>query len=403
MPAADYSPGTALSATQARSLALRAQGFGATRVTGLSARRPIGVLDHLGVLQLDSVSVLARPQDLVPASRIGPYSVQQMHQSVYAGRRGFEYWGHAASWLPMEDYRYYGFRRSHLRRTWLEPAERLRDVARHVLERIRAEGPLPASSFGPEAGAGETRGVWWDWKPAKDALERLFAAGEVMCARRNAGFARLYELPERVLPPGLDVSDPGVEASVRYLLRKAAGALGVATGAEASDYFRLRGAPWRQALRDLVDAREVVRVAVDGWKEPGYALPAALEGPLSVPAHRPALLSPFDNLIWHRDRVERVFGFHYRISIYTPRAARTHGYYVLPLLVRGHLGGRADLKIDRKQARLIVNGLWLEGPHAATPDEADSALHDLARHLGAREVVHQAGEGTPLKQPAPAP
>ena len=383
-----------LTAAQARGVALRAQGFGSGKSTGLSAKRPVEVLDRLGALQLDSVSVLARPQDLVPFSRVGPYSTTAMHHAVYEEKRGFEYWGHAASWLPMAEYRYFRFRMERYRSGswWSARAEGLEAVSAGVLDRIRAEGPLTSADFDDPRGS---RGAWWDRKPAKIALEALFATGDLMCARRTAGFGRVYDLPERVLPDGLDTSDPGTGEAVRHLLRRSVGAMGVATGAEAADYFRLGPEQWRTALRELVEAGDVVPIAVEGSNETAYATREALEGPLGVPAHRPAFLSPFDNLIWHRARTERLFGFHYRIGIYTPEAQRTHGYYVLPLLARGHLGGRADLKLDRKASTLRVVGLWLEGAAgeapaspatAATPEEAAGALRDLATHLDAREI-----------------
>jgi uncharacterized protein YcaQ len=173
-------------------------------------------------------------------------------------------------------------------------------------------------------------------------------------------------------------------------MKRAVGALGVATAKDAAFYYRLdspiyRLAPqeWRAALASLEEAGKIVRLHVEGWPGPGYALPAALEGPLSVPPHRPVFLSPFDNLIWERARTERLFGFAYRIEIYVPEAKRQYGYFVMPLLARGQLGGRADLKLDRKAGLLRVRGLWLEG---AEPSEAQSALEDLARHLGARDL-----------------
>jgi uncharacterized protein len=373
---------------------LRAQGFGSPRGTGLSAKRPVGVLERLGALQLDSVSVLGRPQDVVPFSRVGAYDVAAMHREVYEEQRGFEYWGHEASWLPVAEYRYFRFRMEHYRRSswWRKRAEGMEGLLDAVLARIRKEGALTSADFEDPR---ESRGTWWDRKPAKIALEALFASGDLMCARRTAGFARVYDLPERVLPVGLDTTDPGTEESARYLMRRAIAAMGVATGVEAADYYRLRPEHWRPALRTLAAAREVVPVAVEGWKEVGYATPGTLAGPLRVPAHRPTFLSPFDNLIWHRGRTERLFGFHYRIGIYTPQAQRTHGYYVLPLLARGRLGGRADLKLERKASTLRVLGLWLEGEapgQPATPEEAASALRDLAAHLGAARIQMERAE-----------
>jgi uncharacterized protein len=374
-----------LSLGQARAVALRAQGFG-----DRSLRRPVDVLDRLGVIQLDSVNVLARTHDIVPFSRIGPYPLAQMYQAIYAQRRGFEYWGHEASWLPIDLYRHFQFRRECFRvhegwRGSFRPTfESLYD---HIRERIRVEGPLGSVAFEDER---PERGTWWDWKPAKRALEDLFACGELTSAGRTAGFARLYELPERYLPPGLDGSGGDGAESMRALLRRAIGALGVATALDAADYYRLNharlnGRQWRPALSELVASGEVVAVAVEGWRETAYALPSALEGPLRRPRHQPTFLSPFDNLVWFRPRDERLFDFQYRIEIYTPAPKRQFGYYVLPLLAAGRLVGRADLKMERKERRLRCHALYLDAD--ARPADAAEALKSLAAHLGAETIA----------------
>jgi uncharacterized protein len=368
-------PAASLSADEARALALQAQGFGAAW-----SGEPIAVLDHLGAIQLDSVNVLARSHELVPFSRVGPTSLAAIQRSIYSEKRGFEYWGHAASWLPIELYRFFLPRMAFYRERWLHFLDEHGDLHQAVLERIRAEGPLTGIDFEDPR---SQRGTWWDWKPAKLALEYLFASGELMCLSRTAGFARRYDLPERVLPPGLDLGDPGRAEAARQLLRRAVVALGIGTGPELADYYRIRPEEWRPALRDLIASGDVVEVAVEGWPAPGLVAPTALSGRLSSPEHRPVLLSPFDNLIWVRDRVERLFGFHYRIEIYIPEPKRHFGYYVLPLLVRGRLAGRADLKLDRSAGVLRIRGIWLDG---ASPDEAASALRDLATHLGARSI-----------------
>ena len=354
------------------------------------------MLDHLGALQLDSVSIVARPQDVVPFSRTGAYDVPAMYRAVYDERRGFEYWGHEASWLPMAEYRYYlpRMRRYREGNWWQRRMDEFGAVAAEVLERIRRDGPVASSDFedtrSERRGGLHTMGLggnWWDRKPAKRALEILFATGELMCARRTAGFARVYDLPERVLPPGLDTTDPGEPAAVRHLLLRGIAAFGVATAREAARAFRLHDQEskvWRPALADLLAGGEVVQVQVEGWKDPALAVPAALEGPLRLPTHLPTFLSPFDNLLWERDRVERLFSFYYRIEIYTPAHKRQYGYYVLPLLVRGRLVGRADLKLDRRTKTLRVPALYLEG---AAPEDAATALRALASHLGADTIA----------------
>jgi uncharacterized protein len=365
---------------QARAAALRAQGF-----VDRSLRRPVDVLDRLGVIQLDSVNVLARTHDIVPFSRIGPYPLADMYRAIYTERRGFEYWGHEASWLPIDLYRHFDFKRE-----WFRVREGWRGTFRpqfqelydHIRARILAEGPLGSVAFEDDR---PERGTWWDWKPAKRALEDLFACGDLTSAGRTAGFARLYELPERYLPPGLDGPGPDRAESLRALLRRSIGALGVATALDAADYYRVNRHTWRPVLNDLLASGEVVELAVEGWRAPAYALPGALGGSLRVPRHRPTFLSPFDNLIWFRPRDERLFDFHYRIEIYTPAPKRQFGYYVLPLLAGGRLVGRADLKMERKERRLRCHALYLNDE--GRPEDAAEALRSLAAHLGAETVA----------------
>jgi uncharacterized protein len=371
-----------LKAEEARGLALRAQGFGDSR-----AAEPIDLLERLGAIQMDSVNILARNHLLVPFARLGPYAVGALHTAIYQQRRGFEYWGHMASWLPMAEYRYFLPRMMRMREVsrgwWLQARTENAELYPLVLERVRAEGALGAAAFADPRGG---RGTWWDWKPAKLVLEDLLDQGLLMCTERTAGFARIYDLAERVLPPGLDTRDPGQLAASRHLLLRGLERLGVATAGEMADYFRLKPVDQvKAALTALLADGEIVAVDVEGWQKPAYSTQAALTGPLDVPVHRPTLLAPFDNLLWERDRIERIFGFHYRVEIYVPEPKRQYGYYVLPLLARGQLCGRADLKLDRQASVLRVRGLWLEGDNAE-PAEAQTAIEDLASHLGASDI-----------------
>jgi uncharacterized protein len=369
-----------LSAEEARALALRAQSFGEpTRI------EPIDLLERLGAIQLDSVNVLARNHLLVPFARVGPYAVAELHAAIYAERRGFEYWGHMASWLPMAEYRYFLPRMMRMREItrgwWANVRSEHAELYPLVLERVRAEGRLGAAAFEDPRGG---RGTWWDWKPAKVVLEDLLDQGLLMCSDRTPGFGRLYDLPERVLPPGLDTRAPSQLEASRHLLLRGLERLGVATAIEVADYFRLKPVDQvKAALSGLLADGEIVQVDVEGWRSTAYSTTVALNGPLDVPAHRPTLLAPFDNLLWERERIERIFGFHYRVEIYVPEPKRIFGYYVLPLLARGQLCGRADLKLDRQAGVLRVRGLWLEG---AEPAEAQAALEDLATHLGTSDI-----------------
>src|SRR6202521_1730071 len=265
-----------LSAEEARGLALRAQRFGDSTVP-----EPIDLLERLGAIQMDSVNVLARNHLLVPFSRLGPYSVSELHASIYTQRRGFEYWGHMASWLPIAEYRYFLPPMRRMRETsrgwWLQARTENAELYPLVLERVRAEGALRAAAFADPRGG---RGTWWDWKPAKLVLEDLLDQGLLMCSDRTAGFARIYDLAERVLPPGLDTSNPGQLAASRHLLRRGLERLGVATIGEMADYFRLRPVDQvKAAVAGLLADGEIVPVAVEGWQKPAYSTQAALNGP----------------------------------------------------------------------------------------------------------------------------
>jgi uncharacterized protein len=371
-----------LSAEEARALAVRAQSFGAP-----APLEPVDLLERLGAIQLDSVNVLERNHLLVPFARLGAYSIAALHSAIYTRRRGFEYWGHMASWLPMAEYRYFLPRMLRSRETargwWSQIRTEHAELYPLVLERVRAEGPLGAAAFEDPRGG---RATWWDWKPAKMVLEDLLDQGLLMCSDRTPGFGRLYDLPERVLPAGLDTSNPGQLEASRHLLLRGLERLGVATALEMVDYFRLKPLDQvKAAIAGLLADGQIIQTAVEGWRSPAYTTDAALNGPLDIPAHRPALLAPFDNLVWDRDRIERIFGFRYRVEIYVPEPKRVFGYYVLPLLAHGQLCGRADLKLDRQAGVLRVRGLWLEGAELA---EAHTAIEDLAAHLGATDIDH---------------
>ncbi len=315
-----------------------------------------------------------------------------MHRAIYGQRRGFEYWGHEASWLPIEDFRYFLPRMKRMRergRHWWHggQGQAYPELSRAILDRITAEGPLTSAAFEDTGGH---RGTWWDWKPAKRALEDLFDSGDLMSAGRTNGFARLYDLPERVLPSDVDTTEPGEEEAAKYLMLRAVRALGVTSGPEAADYFRLKTTEWRPALAALIHEQRLAAVTIEGLPGLSYAVPEALEQDFRMPRHRPTFLTPFDNLVWHRDRTQRLFDFHYRLEIYTPSPQRQFGYYVLPLLAGGSLGGRADLKHDRQAGVLRVRRLALEGANAG---QAASALRDLANHISAGSIVIERADG----------
>jgi uncharacterized protein YcaQ len=371
---------------EARRIALAAQGFASSRSGEVGRARLLKALRGLGLLQIDSVNVLVRSHYLPLFARLGPYPVSLLDRAAW-GRRGerrlFEYWGHEASLLPIELHP--------LLRWRMARAERGEGVYRRVarfgrerrafiyatLAEVAARGPLSASEL---TNGGRGRGSWWGWSEGKAALEWLFWSGRLTAARRrNAGFERVYDLPERVLPKAvLDLPTPPEAEAQRGLLRLAAAALGVATERDLREYFRLPPADARARVAELVEAGELSPAAVQGWDRPAYLAPSA-RTPRRIEAA--ALLSPFDPLVWERARAERLFDFHYRIEIYTPAAKRRHGYYVLPFLLGDRLVGRVDLKADRTQGLLAVNAAHAE-PSVAADAAAEALKIELRKMAG---------------------
>jgi uncharacterized protein len=385
----------ALSLDQARRVALAAQGLAAparTRPAGPATLR--AALERLGAIQIDSINVVARSHELVLAARAGAHDRAAFDRVVYRRRDGFEYWGHAASFLPMASFRLCLPRMRRLaastRGWWADIRRRHQHLYGPVLDRIRDEGPLAASAFrDPD---GPPRGSWWDWAPAKHVLEDLFDQG-ILLVHDRVNFERRYDLAERVLPPGTDTSEPTAAEAARELTLLAARALGVGTAADLADYFRLAPAEARAALAETVAAGLLEEVTVEGWAKPAYLLPGT-PVPRRV-AHPPVLLSPFDSLVWSRQRTERLFGFRYKLEVYVPAAKRVHGYYTMPVLAGGRLVARVDPKHDRQAGVLLLRNLHLEpGPDPAEAVAATAtAATRLAAHLGAGGVA--AGEAMP--------
>jgi uncharacterized protein len=378
-----------LSAAQARRIALAAQGFADPRPGGDPDRRHLRrVLGRVGLLQIDSVNVLQRAHYLPLYSRLGPYRTGVLDDLAYRRPRElFEYWGHEASLLPVGLHQHLRWRMAE-DHGWGGVARLAREQPKlidWVRDEVRSAGPLTAGEL--QADAPRRTGNWgWNWTAAKIALEWLFWRGEVLVAGRNGGFARLYDMPERVLPAEvLAAPTPAPADSFRELLRVAAGALGVATEADLRDYFRLPVAAARTAVRELVDAGELVTVEVGGWRQVGY-LHHAARLPRWIRAG--TLVSPFDPVVWRRERAERLFDFSYRIEIYTPAAQRVHGYYVLPFLLGDRLVARVDLKADRAAHVLRIPAAWKErNAPAETAEALAGELRRLAGWLGLAQVA----------------
>ncbi|NJL94927.1 MAG: winged helix-turn-helix domain-containing protein [Anaerolineae bacterium] len=349
------------------------------------------IIRQIGLLQLDSISITARSHYLVMLSRAGVYDPALL-DALLPARWLFEQWAHAACLIPMEDYPYF-VPRIRERREALGAVGRglsaveSAAVIEHVLEAIRAQGPLSARAF---EGDGKPRGTWWDWKPAKAALEHLFDHGVLMVDRRE-NFQRYYDLAERVLAGQVFEPAPDLAAHERWAVLQAARAQGVATLADLADYYRLRKKPAAQWVQEWVAAGELLEVRVEGWKPVAYLHRADLPllEAVQAGAHPPQVttfLSPFDNLIWYRPRAEALWNFSYRVEMYTPAAKRTYGYYVLPILQRGVLVGRLDPKIERKDGRLIVRALHLEPGQPLTAQlvqDLAGALREFMVFMGA--------------------
>ncbi len=395
--------GPAVSGAEARRIAIGAQQFGTGKPQRAlkSIQSVASAVRKLGVVQIDSVNVLVRSHYLPLFSRYGHYDPKLLERAAYGDRSRvlFEYWGHEASFLPIEHWPLFQWRMEAARRgegTWgrlRRYATEHREAVDAVRSELRERGALGAGDL---AVAERSKGGWWGWSQSKEILEWLFWTGEVTTARRR-NFERLYDLSERVIPDTiLSAPELSKEEAQRKLLTIAAQAQGVATLRDLRDYFRLPVADAAARLLELVEANVLLPVAVQGWTQQGY---------LHVDASRPrrvdvaALLSPFDSLIWERQRTERLFDFHFRLEIYTPAHKRVHGYYVLPFLLGDRVVARVDLKSDRANNRLLVKGGSAEEgvDAAAIVEPLAEQLRKLASWLGLEKFAVTTRKGPLMK------
>lgn len=384
---------TKLSLRQARRAALSAQGLARSRPTGLVGTRQVGrTFERLALLQIDSVNVLARSHYLPVFSRLGPYDPAVLDRlGTRRPLRMMEYWAHEASFIRPE---LFADLRAVQRRTWMTarsmPDALAEDLRGRILDLLTASRkPLTARQAAELLGHGGPRSTdhWgWNWNAAKRVLEDLFAAGVVSSAGRTAQFERLYAPTAAVHPAGaaaLEPSDP--EQAVLRLTEVAARAHGIATVRGLADYFRLPQRQTAEAAAELVRKGTLERVEVEGWRQPAF-LHAEAAIPRTVSGR--ALLSPFDSLIFERRRLEELFGFHYRIEIYTPAAARRFGYYVLPFLLGEQLVARVDLKADRAAGMLLVQSAFAEpGAPPSTARQLAPELELMAQWLGLGQIM----------------
>jgi uncharacterized protein len=378
-----------LSPLAARRIALAAQGFADRRPATAGRSHLLKTIERLGVLQIDSVNVVSRTHYLPLFSRLGAYPREMLEDLAWGKKPAlFEYWMHEASLAPWSTQALMRWRMEDAAEgvgTWKGVARFLRSHAGFI-EQARAEvehrGTMTASEL--DIGA-KGAGGWWGWSQAKHALECLFWTGQITAATRRSTFERVYGLPGTVHPKHIrETPTPHRHEAQRDLLRIAIRAMGVATERDLRDYFRMGVADTKARIAELIEAGDLKPVAVTGWDKPAFLDPLA-RTPRRITAR--ALLSPFDNLIWFRERTERMFGVKVRLEIYTPAHKRVHGYYVLPFLQGEAITARVDLKADRKAGTLLVLSAHAE-PWANddTPGALGQELTLMARWLGLDRV-----------------
>jgi uncharacterized protein YcaQ len=381
---------------EARRIALHAQGFNDPRPRGRVDRRHLRrVVDRVGLVQIDSVNVLTRSHELPFLARLGPYPREALSSWLWDSGEVFEYWGHEASLLPVELHPLLRWRMHRDEgHAWGGVHSFLQThpgLAEAVLAAVAERGPVTLGQLDHLGEAIKRRpaapGSMWNWTPAKKAVEWLFWNGQVTAVRNPQTFERRYVLPEKTIPAAvLATPTPPVDEAHKALLLRAARSHGVGTARCLADYHRLNIVAARRLLDELAADGALRRVAVQGWRQPAFLHPDAT---LPRWVRASALLSPFDSLVWERARTEALFGFRYRIEIYTPAAQRVHGYYVLPFLHDGRLVARVDLKADRPAGRLLVRSAFAEPsfePDRSLPVLAER-LRELAGFLGLTDVV----------------
>jgi uncharacterized protein YcaQ len=393
-----------LSLKDARALVVNAQGLAAKPARADKQAGPLGVIDRLSLLQLDSVNVFERAHYMPVFSRIGAYDKSILDDAsrplTETGEQAklMEYWAHEAAWVKTEDlplhrfrmdwYRYGTDDRRYSRRGWELVQTQHSTLLQWIRDELTTRGPLTISEI--EHDQNKRKGAWWGWSDVKMILEQMFLVGEVVSAGRDK-FSRRYALPEQVLTGDtlarMVDPKPDYDQNLRTLIERAAKAEGVATVKDLADFVRLKIDRVAPRVQELVDSGVLVEIEVEGFKDLGYMhrqwQSAVAQSQLSKP-NQVTLLSPFDPLTRNRERAIRLFDFDYKIEIYVPEPKRIYGYYTLPLLRNGNLVGRIDLKSERKTRELLVQSAWHELD--VKPAAVDALAHDLAKHLGEVEA-----------------
>lgn len=370
----------------ARRIALGAQGFGDPKPSGkVDSRHIRRVIDRIGLLQLDSVNVCVRSHYMPLFSRLGPYRQSLIDEYAYQQGKLYEYWGHEASLLTPDTWPLFQWRMAGAQ-PWKAVREFLAENSNYlefIYDQVAESGPISVSDLDEQ---GNRTGPWWGYSNGKIALEWLFQIGRISCGNRH-NFKRFYDIPRRVLPADVLSSDPVPKTDAqKELLRRSIRHHGIGTATDIADYYRIKMPDARPLFKELVTAGEIEEVDVPGWRHVAYIDPAA-KTPRRITGA--ALLTPFDPVVWFRDRGERLFDFHYRIEIYVPEPKRVYGYYVMPFMLDGEIVGRVDLKADRRNGKLLAKGSFAEdGVDKVRVAKAMAGeIQSMAEWQGLSEVV----------------
>lgn len=372
---------------EARRLAINCQLLDGTKNLKTGKEGVTQVIEHLGYIQVDTIAVIERAHHHTLWTRVPSYRPEMLDELQAKDRKVFEYWGHAASYLPMSDYRFYLLKMKTMlsnNPNWQKWTDNNKKLLNHVLKRIQKEGSLGTSDFADTRK--KKRSTWWDWKPAKTALETLHTTGEIMVTARRK-FERVFDLPERVLPPNVNTKIPSQDEVARFAIRRTLLAHGLASAREIINHIHIvKDKLISKTLADLIDSGEIVKVKINGLDTEYYAF-AKIAETFTESSKNTALLhilSPFDNLIIQRDRINRLFDFDYQLECYKPPKQRIHGYFVLPILWGDEFIGRIDLKAEREKKELIVRNLIIE----SNIKQFKEALPTLSKKLKALAIFN---------------
>jgi len=353
---------------QARSIALHTQGLNRNFPFGKGKSGALKTIEHLGYLQLDTLAVVARAHHHTLYTRTGAYKENHLDQLIKE-KKIFEYWGHAASYLPMKDFRFSLVRKESFKKGRSHWFAKDKKIMQYVLGRIKAEGPLQSRDFETN----KNHGSWFDWKPAKNALEQLFQDGTLMIAERK-GFQKVYDLAEHVLPSGTDTKMPTTDEYARYLIKNTLQAHGFASAKEIAYLRKGMSTHAQRILNEMLKEKEIVEVLIEDVKEKQYIYPESLNFKQENNQTTVSLLSPFDNAVIMRNRLKNIFDFNYGVECYLPEHKRKFGYFCLPILYGNNFAGRLDSKADRHKKEFIIKSLHIEHP----PADMDKFLSSLA-------------------------